>query len=287
VAPALPRRLGPARPRTLGREADGWTRRRAEAELRRRLVAVDGGYRKPEPLSFSAFADRFEREYLPGRNLKASTLTAYEVMLRVHLRPHFGALALSAIEPSTSTATIAAKAARLSPKTVGNHLGLLRVMFKVALRWRLVARNPVLEVERPRIVTAETSVLSQAEIAALWKAYDELAGRAEPAERAWWELARTLTFVALGTALRRGELLALRWRDVGLLDGLLRVREAYVGGQFTTPKSRASRRTIELGTRTLALLQEEWQRSAYRGDDELVFGQPRKGTPLDPSKLGR
>lgn len=91
-----------------------------------------------------------------------------------------------------------------------------------------------------------------------------------------------LVFVALGTALRRSELLALRWRDVSLLDGTLRVREAWVGGEFTTPKSRTSRRTIEVGPQTLALLQAHWQASPYRGDDELVFGHPEKGTPLAP-----
>jgi integrase len=101
------------------------------------------------------------------------------------------------------------------------------------------------------------------------------------------KLARTITFVGLGTALRHGELLALRWRDVRMLEGLLQVREALVAGKFTTPKSRSSRRTIELGPRTLALLQEHRQASAYQGDDELVFSHPMSGKPLDPSRLSR
>jgi len=83
------------------------------------------------------------------------------------------------------------------------------------------------------------------------------------------------------------ELLALHWRDVGLLDQRLTVRESFVRGEFTTPKSRTSRRTIELGPRTVEALQEQWQASSYRGDDELVFGHPLLGTPLDPSKLSR
>jgi hypothetical protein len=47
-----------------------------------------------------------------------------------------------------------------------------------------------------------------------------------------------------------------------------------VRGRFTTPKSRASRRVVELGPRTLAILAEQWQRTSYRGDDDLVFGHP-------------
>jgi integrase len=72
-----------------------------------------------------------------------------------------------------------------------------------------------------------------------------------------------------------------------MLEGLLQVREGLVAGKFTTPKSRSSRRTIELGPRTLALLQEHWRAGAYRGEDELVFCHPTSGKPLDPSRLTR
>ena len=58
-------------------------------------------------------------------------------------------------------------------------------------------------------------------------------------------------------------------------------------GRFTTPKSRASRRVVELGPRTLAVLEEQWRRTAYRGDDDLVFGHPTKGTPVDTGRLAK
>jgi len=72
-----------------------------------------------------------------------------------------------------------------------------------------------------------------------------------------------------------------------LLEGRVQVREALVKGRFTTPKSRSGRRLIELGPRTLALLQDHWQRTAFQGDDELIFCHPELGSPLDPSKLTR
>jgi integrase len=160
-------------------------------------------------------------------------------------------------------------------------------MFKRAVRWRLMQRNPVLECERPRVEQAEMNVLSEIEIGRLWGAYVELERAAPPIEQVWWRLGRTLTFVALGTAMRRGELLALRWRDIQLLEGLVTVREALVKGRFTTPKSRSSRRLLELGPQTRDLLAEHWRQTRFQGDDELVFGHPEKGTPLDPSRLAR
>jgi integrase len=274
---------------TLGREADGWTEAKARRELRNRLTDVDrDGYRAPEPVTFAAFAQRFEHEYLPGRNLKPSTTVDYELTLRRHLVPFFGPRKLAAIAPAHVDAYIALKTRTLSPKTVTNHLALLGVMLKVAKRWRLVAANVIEDVDRPRLDSPEMNVLTEAEIARLLTAYREL--ELDPPEdtlAVWWALVARLVVVALTTALRRGELLALRWRDVRLLEGRLTVREAFVRGQFHAPKSKASRRTIELGPRALEELQEQWTASAYRGDDELVFGHPEKGTPLDASKLGR
>jgi integrase len=280
---------GRQRMETLGRAADGWTERKAKAELRNRLTDVDrDGYRAPDPISFDAFADRFEAEYLPGRNLKRSTLVDYELTLRRHLRPYFGSMKLAAIEPADIDAYIAAKTKTLSPKTILNHLGLLGVMWKVARRWKLVTSNVVADVDRPRLDSPEMNVLDETEIARLLTSYREL--ELDPPEgtvAAWWALVGRLVTLALTTALRRGELLALRWRDVELLEGLLSVREAYVRGEFQAPKSKASRRTIELGPRALEVLKDQWAATSYRGDDELVFCHPQKGTPLDPSKLSR
>jgi integrase len=87
--------------------------------------------------------------------------------------------------------------------------------------------------------------------------------------------------------MRRGELLALRWSDVRMLDGVVQVREAFVDGHFTTPKSRSSRRLIELGPRTRELVGERWQETAFRDESDLVFCHPTKGTALDGSKLAR
>ncbi len=142
-------------------------------------------------------------------------------------------------------------------------------------------------IERPRVEEPEMSVLTQDDIADLWRAYDELIAAASDEDRPWWKLAKTITFVGLGTGFRRGELFALRWRDIDFDRSLLHVREALVLGEFTTPKSRTSRRTIEVGPQTRALLAEHRRASSYDTADDLVFCHPEKGTPADPSKLAR
>ena len=72
-----------------------------------------------------------------------------------------------------------------------------------------------------------------------------------------------------------------------LLEGRLYVREALVNGRVTTPKSRASRRVIELGPKPAELLADHYARTAFAGEDERVFCHPELGTALDPSTLTR
>jgi integrase len=272
---------------TLGPEPP-WTERKAQRELGKRLAAVDEGFRKPDRTTFADFVQRFVDDYLPGRKLKPSTVENYRYMLDGHLLPFFGAHALAELEarPELIDAYIALKAqSGLSAKTIQNQLLLLNVMLRRAVVWRLMRANPVSSIDRPSLAPQEMSVLTETEIARLVSAYDELIAEASEAERPWWSLAKAIVLTALGTALRRGELVGLRWSAVNMLEARIEVRETFVRGQFTTPKSRASRRVVELGPRTLAVLEEQWQRAVYRGDDDLVFGHPTKGTPLETGKL--
>jgi integrase len=271
---------------TLGPEPP-WNAKRAREELRNRLADVDReGYRSPGRITFTAFAERWLGDHVVARGLKQTTAETYRYAVEGHLVPFFGRRRLADISPEAIDRYVASKIREgLSPKTVNNHLLTLRVMLKQAVRWRLLRSNPVVDAEHPRLEEPDMRVLTEEEIAGLWRVYEDLEAEAEEGRRPWWRLARTITFVALGTALRRGELLALRWRDVSLLEGLIRVRQAWVRGRFVTPKSRASRRTLEVGPRTLDLLGEQLRASLFQGEDDLVFCHPETGRPLDPSKL--
>jgi integrase len=112
--------------------------------------------------------------------------------------------------------------------------------------------------------------------------------------------------LAFGTGLRRGELLALRWQDTDLNEGLLHVRRTlvrvrnYDGGErktrlaFHEPKTAHSRRTIPLPEGCLVALKHHKGRQAeerlllgeaYR-DEGLVFCLA-DGKPLDPRNFAR
>jgi site-specific recombinase XerD len=91
------------------------------------------------------------RRVLPGRSLKPTTLADYKSILHGHLTPFFDQQKPASIEAEHVDGYIAAETAEgLSPKSISNQLGLLRLMFKTAKRWRLVPHNPVDDVDSPR-----------------------------------------------------------------------------------------------------------------------------------------
>jgi integrase len=97
--------------------------------------------------------------------------------------------------------------------------------------------------------------------------------------------------------MRRSELLALKWRDIGIQQiqinrSLHQLRDgSYV---FTQPKSAKSRRTIALSPSSVLVLAEHKERQEGVltmigipiGQDDLVFSTP-EGKPLRPNTVSR
>jgi integrase len=272
---------------TLGRAADGWTRKRAERELGVRLAKVEEGLTRETRETFAAFVADWRERWIPAQRLKPSTAADYGYIIDGHLLPYFSETPLQRIDVEQIDGYIAAKtAAGLSAKTIRNHLGLLRVILKTARRWKRIRENPLDDVDPPKVTTREMVILSEDEVARLLTALRER-GERNPDEAVWWTMTRRMVLVVLGTAIRRGELLGLRWGDVDLLNRRLEIRQAWVRNAMTTPKSTASRRSIRFGLKTAAALEEQFQATAYKADEALVFGHPELGTPLDPSELTR
>jgi integrase len=86
--------------------------------------------------------------------------------------------------------------------------------------------------------------------------------------------------------LRRGELLALRWKDVDFDRGVIHVERSYdpKAGVYVAPKSRAGRRTAPIASALRGLLIEH--RLATGRGEGLVFGTSA-GHPFTPSNASR
>ena len=118
--------------------------------------------------------------------------------------------------------------------------------------------NPAADVEKHRQRSSgDIEVFSPEEVMALVRA----AGDEQDA---------AIYLTAAFTGLRRGELLALRWRDVDFVGQAIRVRASYADGQLTTPKS-GKVRSVPMAPDVATALAGLGQRERWTGDDDLVF----------------
>jgi integrase len=241
---------------TVGAQRDGLTRKHAEAELRERLVKVERrGWRKPAPLTFAEYAERWFGEGEQKRGWKPATVVQYRAVRR-RLVDGFGPRPLAAIRPRDIAAYIAEMSENYAPATVGVDVSILHALFVSAQREELVETNPATRAERPKVQRKRWRILEPAEVARVERAFTD-------------EQARVvfLTLILLG--LRRSELQRLKWGNVDLLEGVLRV---------VASKSEAGERSIAIPSRLRDELTAHYRRTLFKGDQELVFCHPERGT---------
>ncbi len=260
----------------------GKTRREVVLKLKEATARRDAG----EPVAASrvlvgAFLERWLDEALPAGDLKPTTVENYATLTRHHLIPALGHRRLDALTAADVQRMINTKRAEgLSDRTVQLLHAILRRALGQAVRWQEARRNVAALVDRPRVQRKEARCLSPAEAQRLLDA-------------ARGERLFALYAVALACGLRRGEALALRWSDVDLEAGTLRVARTLSrvrsGNIFTEPKSPRSRRTVPLPTSCVAELRAHRVRQAEERlqlcgawqDHDLVFPSSW-GTPMDP-----
>jgi integrase len=83
--------------------------------------------------------------------------------------------------------------------------------------------------------------------------------------------------------LRRGEIIALRDRDVDFASVAVTVAGQAQDGERTRTKTRAGQRTVDVGPQTLRLIREQ-QLARAPNEAGLLFPS-RTGSPLDPNHL--
>jgi integrase len=274
------RKLGPAWTGR-GRPAAGYfTKRLAEDWLRDTLDAARRGTLPGVVRTGATFADaaaEWLRYVEHDRDVKPSTLTDYR-SVAARLVAEFGALAiedLSAERIEAWRAGLGADRERpLTNRTRNKSLTILGGIMARARKLYALPANPVRDVEKLREGYDATSFefYSPEEVHALVRS-------------AASEQDAALFLTAAFTGLRRGELVALRWRDVDFERSAVRVAGSYANGKLTTPKS-GHGRVVPMVPEVAEVLARLGQRTESVEDDDLVF-PGEIGRYLDGSALRR
>jgi integrase len=212
------------------------SRQEAERQLRGVLADVERGVWEepgpppPEPEGIPNFHEFAEVWWLEReREWRDSTRERYRCCLELHLLPFFGSRPLPEITIAEVDRYKAEKLrdTKLAAATINKTLVLLSSILGAAEERELISRNPALgRRRRVRAQRPNRSYLDTSEqVAALLEAAEQLDAERARSDRQHINR-RALLSVLTFAGLRLGEALSLRWRDVDLATGRLRIGDA-------------------------------------------------------------
>jgi integrase len=221
------------------------------------------------------------------RKVRPRTFENYHGVVHNHLVPEIGRRRLDRLTTTDVRRMINRKAdSGLAPATVKKLHVVLGSALQHAVRDDLVARNVA------RLV--EVSVPQSASVKPLTVNEAKQLLRAATGDRLY-----ALWAVAIGIGLRRGESLGLRWDDIDLAAGTIRVEQTLQrskgkGLVFGPTKTVRSKRTVPLPAPSLQALRihkarqdaERKTASSLWKEHGLVFTS-QLGTPLEPRNVNR
>jgi integrase len=300
---------------TMGVRDDGKPdRRHVEAKTRAEVTTKvryleherdSGRARKPgQRWTVATWLEHWIENIAAPPSVSENTQAGYLVDIRKHLTPGVGAHRLERLEPE-HLEKLYAKMRRdgLSAGTAHHAHRTIRAALNEAVRRRQMSFNPALIAKAPTLTEEEVEPYDVEEIRRLL----EVASKGRNSAR--WA-------IALALGLRQGEALGLKWDDVDLDKGIMRVRRGRLRPKYEhgcehgscgrkpgycpqrqntraptrDVKSKAGKRTIGLPGQLVALLREhrteqEAERTAARQlwhDEGWLFASPT-GRALNPN----
>jgi integrase len=284
--------------RRRGPNGEKWfTKKAAQEALRSKLVdAARGQLVEPSKQPTGDYLD----DWVDGLRLAPSTLASYRKNIRLHIKPRVGSVPLAALTTEKINAMYRELERRgradyregegLSPRTVRYVHTILSAALSAAVKSRRLAHNPAAAASPPSARQARSPEMHP------WTA-GQLATFLNWSESKC-QLAVLWQLLSM-TGMRRGEALALRWRDIDLDAATIRirrsagmVRNAGEGAEVIEGDTKSGKpRVIDLDPGTVAALR------AYRKErgllvlqlareDSLVFGDV-EGQLRNPEHVSR
>lgn len=219
-------------------------------------------------------------------DLRVSTWENYDRSINNHIQPALGHIPLKEIKTDDIQELYADLIEKSrAPATVRRNHQIIHSCLKKAVDRRILSWNPAEAVDLPPLKTKKVRAMTPEEM----EKFINILG-----EDRWGAALLCL----LGTGLREGELLALRWKHIDLKEGTLEVAEALArtkgGLVFDDPKTEESKRTVPMPEPLIEALKRHRAHEAQvklaagnqiNGED-LVFCT-KNNTPIGPRNLTR
>lgn len=261
------------------------------AEVENKKITADSS------MKFRDFVEIWDKSYAET-NLEIRTYTRYKDLLQKNILPAIGDLKLIDIKPvtllelyrklGTDGARRDKKAGGYSGRTIQHIHRLISSILNKAVSWQIIGYNVALNVKPPRAEKKEIDFYSVEEIQTLISAL-----RDEPIRH------RTMVLLAIYSAMRRSEILALKWSDIDFTEKTITINKAAVyasgfGRVNKGTKTARSNRVIAMNDSLIEILKQYrlWQEemkillaNKWEGS-EFIFTNDF-GAPLHPDSISQ
>jgi len=267
------------------------SKRKAEEECARLITALkQGNYVEPTKQTVAEFFEEWLAFIKPS--VAPKTHERYTEICRKGLAPLLGDVTLAKLKTDridgafTKALTEPRRGGgeALAPRTVHHYRRVLIKALGQAVTWERLVKNPATATTPPKVEGKKMLAYDASQTAALL-------GTLRPTRMF------VPTLLAVMCGLRRGEILALRWRHVELGDNRRQLsivesaEQTKDGVRYKEPKSGRAR-TVSLSSTVLAELRahrarqaEEQLRLGIRPDDDSFVVAKVDGSPLQPRSL--
>jgi integrase len=251
-----------------GRRRTLYGRTRADVDqklLQARTANSESSPSAKKKLRLDAFLNTWLDE-TAAIKVRPRTLERYRQIVRLHLIPSIGDRRVVDLTKADVQRMIRDGTKKgLSPQTVAHHRAVLRGALNAAVDDDIITRNVATKADLPRVQNLEVSALTST---AAKQLLDAVAG----------DRLEALITVALTLGLRQGEALGLRWTDIDIEGGTIRVRRSLqrINREwlFLEPKTKGSSRTIAAPVELISALRVHRARQL---EERLKLGQDWKG----------
>jgi len=265
----------------------GKTRGEVKEKMREVLDDLDRGVNlQAQDKTFGEWLLTWMDEY-KRIELRLSTWENYYRSIRTHIYPALGHIALNDIRTDDIQGLYTQMVKdKFAPATVRRNHQIIHSCLKQAVENRIILWNPADAAKLPRLEDTKVRSMTLEEMGKFLNVLG--------ADR--WG---TAFLCLLGTGLRLGELLGLRWQDVDLDEGIIRIEQSLVrtkekGLYFDEPKTEKSKRIVPLPGEVIAAIKrhrvEQLELRLVVGanyqNNDLVFCTST-GTPIYPRNFTR
>ena len=193
----------------------------SEAKTKLALFVAEvekGTYKNNSNLTFTELAQMFLDKYAKN-NLSDTTIINYKYQLNKHILPDIGHYKINSLKKLhvQDLANKLCEEYNLSSKTIKNDIKLISAILEKGIEWELLQSNVAHKVAIPNNKNKpkkEQEIYNNEEIKLLFNALDNT-------ENPF----KTMVYVSFYTGARRGEVLALRWKDIDFQNNIIRIQQ--------------------------------------------------------------